>query len=71
VAHRHRLESTLQPVFAELELDFIRSRTCEALAVRRDQGVVLGRPKSTPDDLAASVLRERPEARRRTRLPAT
>jgi DNA invertase Pin-like site-specific DNA recombinase len=32
-------------VFAELERDFIRSRTREALAVRRDRGVVLGRPK--------------------------
>ena len=30
-------------VFAELERDFIRSRTREALAVRRDQGVLLGR----------------------------
>jgi DNA invertase Pin-like site-specific DNA recombinase len=28
-------------VFAELERDFIRSRTREALAVRKDQGVVL------------------------------
>lgn len=40
-------------VFAELERDFIRSRTREALAVRRDHGVVLGRPRSTPDDVVA------------------
>jgi hypothetical protein len=40
-------------VFAELERDFIRSRTREALAVRRDHGVVLGRPRSTaPPPLA-------------------
>jgi hypothetical protein len=32
-------------VFAELERDFIRSRTREALAVRRDHGVVLGRSR--------------------------
>jgi DNA invertase Pin-like site-specific DNA recombinase len=29
--------------FAELERDFIRSRTREALAVRKEQGVVLDR----------------------------
>jgi DNA invertase Pin-like site-specific DNA recombinase len=46
-------------VFAELERDFIRSRTREALAVRRDQEVVLGRPRSTPDDVVARVVRER------------
>jgi hypothetical protein len=40
-------------VFAGLERDFIRSRTREALAVRRDQGVVLGRPRSTPVDVVA------------------
>jgi hypothetical protein len=50
-------------VFAELERDFIRSRTREALAVRRDHGVVLGRPRSTPDDVVARVLRERTEGK--------
>jgi DNA invertase Pin-like site-specific DNA recombinase len=50
-------------VFAELECDFIRSRTREALAVRRDHGVVLGRPRSTPDDVVARVLRERTEGK--------
>ena len=50
-------------VFAELERDFIRSRTREALAVCRDQGVVLGRPRSTPDDVVARVLRERTEGK--------
>jgi hypothetical protein len=38
-------------------------RTREALAVRRDQGVVLGRPRSTPDDVVARVLRERTEGK--------
>jgi DNA invertase Pin-like site-specific DNA recombinase len=46
-------------VFAELERDFIRSRTRDALAVRRDQGVFLGRPRSTPVDVVARVVRER------------
>jgi DNA invertase Pin-like site-specific DNA recombinase len=58
-------------VFAELERDFIRSRTREALAVRRDHGVVLGRPRSTTDDVPARVVRERMEARPSTPLPAT
>ena len=57
-------------VFAELERDFIRSRTREALAVRRDHGVVLGRPSSTPDEVVARVVRERTEGRPRTPLPA-
>ena len=50
-------------VFAELERDFIRSRTREALAVRRDHGLVLGRPRSTPDDVVARVVRERREGK--------
>jgi hypothetical protein len=50
-------------VFAELERDFIRSRTREALALRRDHGVVLGRPRSTPDDVVARVVRERTEGK--------
>jgi DNA invertase Pin-like site-specific DNA recombinase len=50
-------------VFAELERDFIRSRTREALALRRDHGVVLCRPRSTPDDVVARVVRERTEGK--------
>jgi DNA invertase Pin-like site-specific DNA recombinase len=50
-------------VFAELERDFIRSRTREALAVQRDHGVVLGRRRSTPDDVVARVVRERTEGK--------
>jgi DNA invertase Pin-like site-specific DNA recombinase len=53
----------LAVVFAELERDFIRSRTREALAVRRDHGVVLVRPRSTPDDVVARVVRERTEGK--------
>ena len=50
-------------VFAELERDFIRSRTREALTVRKDQGVILGRPRTTPDDVVARIVRERTEGK--------
>ena len=50
-------------VFAELERDFIRMRTREALQVKRENGVTLGRPRSTPDDVVARVLRERTEGK--------
>jgi DNA invertase Pin-like site-specific DNA recombinase len=57
-------------VFVELERDFIRSRTREALVVRRDRGVVLGRPRSTPDDVVARVVREGKEGKTAYALPA-
>jgi len=44
-------------VFAELERDFIRMRTREALQVKRENGVTLGRPRSTPDDVVARIVR--------------
>ncbi len=47
------------------------SRTREALAVRRDYGVVLGRPRSTPDDLVARVVRERAEGKTAYAIAAT
>ena len=31
--------------------------------MRRDHGVVLGRPRSTPDDVVARVVRERTEGK--------
>jgi DNA invertase Pin-like site-specific DNA recombinase len=65
-------------VFAELERDFIRMRTREALQVKRENGVTLGRPRSTPDDVVARVVRtwwpalcgSARRARPHTRLPA-
>jgi hypothetical protein len=42
---------------------FIRSRTREALAMRRDHGVVLGRLGSTPADVVARVVREPQEGK--------
>ena len=50
-------------VFAELERDFIRMRTREALQVKKENGVTLGRPRSTPDDVVARVVRERTEGK--------
>ena len=38
-------------------------RTREALQVKKENGVVLGRPRSTPDDVVARVLRERTEGK--------
>ncbi|MGR8981873.1 MAG: recombinase family protein [Gammaproteobacteria bacterium] len=38
---------TLLALFAEIERDFISLRTKEALAVKKAQGVVLGKPKGT------------------------
>jgi DNA invertase Pin-like site-specific DNA recombinase len=42
-------------VFAELERRRIGERTKEALAIRREQGVVLGRPASIPPDIAKRI----------------
>jgi len=38
---------TLLSLFAELERDFISSRTKEALKAKREQGIMLGKPKGT------------------------
>jgi DNA invertase Pin-like site-specific DNA recombinase len=50
-------------VFTELERDFIRMRTREALQVKKENGVTLGRPRSMPDDVVARFLRERMEGK--------
>lgn len=49
--HKHDMNSkiviTLFSLFAELERDLISLRTKEALAAKRMQGIVLGKPKGT------------------------
>src|SRR3954451_5307110 len=49
--HQHDMNSkivvTLFSLFAELERDLISLRTKEALAAKRLQGVLLGKPKGT------------------------
>ncbi len=54
-----RAMSQMAAVFAELERNLIGQRTREALAVRRTQGVLLGRRATTPVDVVARVCRER------------
>jgi hypothetical protein len=48
-------------VFAQLERDLIGQRTREALAIRRREGVQLGRPRSLPEDVVARIVAERAE----------
>lgn len=50
--------ANMAAVFAELERDFISQRTRDALAVRKSQGVRIGRPSNVPPDIAARILRE-------------
>jgi DNA invertase Pin-like site-specific DNA recombinase len=45
--------------FAEFERQVIGQRTKEALAVRRSQGVRLGRPRTLGDDVVAEILSHR------------
>ena len=46
-------------VFAELERKRIGERTREALAIRREQGVQLGRPRSVPAIVVRRIQRQR------------
>jgi DNA invertase Pin-like site-specific DNA recombinase len=48
-------------VFAELERRLIGERTKAALAVRRSQGVRLGRPKTLPQELVKRIVDARSE----------
>ena len=50
-------------VFAELERRLIGERTKAALAVKRSQGVVLGRPRTLPDKVVERIVRERDKGR--------
>jgi DNA invertase Pin-like site-specific DNA recombinase len=45
--------------FAQFERRLIGQRTREALAVKKSQGVQLGRPRSLPDDVRERIVRER------------
>lgn len=46
-------------VFAQFERRLIGQRTREALAVKRRQGVQLGRPRTLPDEIRARIAAER------------
>jgi hypothetical protein len=61
-AHRRRVRGTgarLHPKYRE------------ALQVKNENGVMLGRPRSTPDDVVARICGSARRARPRTPLPAT
>jgi DNA invertase Pin-like site-specific DNA recombinase len=45
-------------IIAELESDLISVRTKEALAVKRAQGVVFGRPPQIPKEVRERIVRE-------------
>ncbi len=45
--------------FAQFERRLIAQRTKEGLAAKKAQGVVIGRPRTTPDAVARRVARER------------
>src|SRR5215213_6026459 len=50
-------------IIAELESDLISVRIREALAVKRDQGVVFGRPPRIPTEIRDRIVRERAAGR--------
>lgn len=54
-----RAMAQILSVFAELERRLIGERTKAALAVKRDQGVQLGRPRTLSDKVVARIVRER------------
>ncbi len=47
--------------FAQFERRLIGQRTKDTLAVRRSEGVRLGRVRETPDDVVERIVRERSE----------
>jgi DNA invertase Pin-like site-specific DNA recombinase len=56
-----KMMRTMLAAFAELERDFIAQRTREALAVKRAQGVVLGRPVQLPPEVGQRIIELRAE----------
>ncbi len=55
--------ASLMATFAQYERRIIGVRTKEALAVKRAEGVRLGRPNSLPDEIVRRIQRERAEGR--------
>lgn len=58
-------------VFAQLERRLIGQRTAAALAVKRANGVRLGRPQTLPDDVVRRILNERSEGRTMAAIAAS
>lgn len=55
----HKILLTIFAMLAELERDFVSERTKERLRVRREQGIVLGKPKSVVQPSMYDADRER------------
>ncbi len=51
--------ANVMATFAQLERELIGQRTREALAVKRSQGVRLGRPSTVPQEVIERISRER------------
>jgi DNA invertase Pin-like site-specific DNA recombinase len=49
--------------FAQYERRLIGQRTKDALAIKRAEGVRIGRPRALPDDVVARIVAERAEGR--------
>lgn len=58
-----RMFATFLAGMAEWERELIRSRTRDALAVKRGQGAQLGRPERIPAEVRRRIERERAEGR--------
>jgi DNA invertase Pin-like site-specific DNA recombinase len=58
-----RLNANIMASVAEWEADIISERTKDALAMKRAQGVKLGRPRTLPDDVVARIVAERQAGR--------
>ena len=55
-------------IFAQFERDMIAQRTKEALAVRKAQGVRLGRPRSIPEEVVARIVQLRAQGATQTAI---
>ena len=53
------LMANMLAAFAQFERRLIGQRTKEGLAAKKAQGVVMGRPRATPDAVLRRVVRER------------
>ncbi len=51
-----RMQTNLLAVFGEFERDMISARTRDALRVKREQGVRLGRPRTVSDKTVSRIL---------------
>lgn len=65
-----RLKVNVMASVAEYEAGVISERTREALAAKREAGVLLGRPRQMPDHIVARIVAEREAGRTLTAIAA-